>query len=1319
MCIVALGLIAPRSSEARLEPYYVVNGLSFGQIKPRILFVLDTSGSMSWRAQATPKVCQWDSCEDAGDSQRSRIDAARDAIHTIVENIGDGANFGFMTFDQLPPPSSNGSIPSKCNSTDRFRKIYDANGAYLYGNGDNTNIVSSRQQWQLCGDNRPYAYLRYDDLGRNISVANKQSALPSSPMLRGSARSHADNASRKVQFFPEFLGVRINLDHNNADEQAIIALSRGDYGGPSGNNMSTTQRNNISGKDFYYWPYVDGFPGYSQWDAWWLDSWGYTYLGIAGHVAEDNSLNEAALYGPFYLESAQGQANAGPASMDAARQKVLDLTNDFAYGGVDVRGGTPWEAVIGPVTASPPSSNGPFSHTTVASYLKFAKNLSPTDACVPTATILVTDGDPDCTGTGNGSCSGLHNRLDALRTELDSLVYVVGFFVNTAELNKMACAGAGGCPSNGTCSNPCGGTPFKGWDTCYDPDNHGSECAWVANSAEDLALKLGTIVNGILDLDLGSGPGTSATEIGIGNGGKSGDGDIYNTSVSAFTEWPEWFGHVERAPCTDMVDVGGTQVLADYCIDNGVYDFPEANFGPCPRSRTWDAGQCLQLTTPSSRRLYMNDASNNLIQINQTGTTKATSDFIAQLNSGDLGIPGAPFSSTRADQIVAFILGVGWDEDWKLPGLANSAPILIRRIPPVEDEFEPSVGIRDPHCSGRVLQAGREVHDTLVDFATDAWDETKMLSAPSDHFEYQEAILIGDDLGVLHALQYDSGNELFGFMPRYLLPNAVESEAYGGEAMGQPENLDDHVYGVAATANQAWVYDEDLNSGNGGWRHIVIIGSGIGENHYSVLDVSHMSPNSPKGPLEVLWTTFDPALRTTYEKYLGETWARPAIIYHVPDEEFDTVGGVPEAIPEAKVVMASGYPDATPTNSLQGRVLAVADALDGTIEDWAQLPTSSVPVYESTYGAVVDTAVASHCISRYWAEAQETYIVDPAGRLFRWDLARETNHAADFGGKWGTNGGTAKEAFTFRACQGTGSTCSISSSGKAEPFTLPVAVVANNRIDEPFLQEDLIDPKQRDRLLLAFASGNLYDTAVDGGDEDNDFHSSLYVVADDHLADQTKGFDIPNGGGRTTPGTHRSFARVVLSDLTYERVFRPFPTSPEYTDTGNFTKAARPVSAPIIKVAKAIEYVDPQNPDLGTRVIEGVETYSIEFKVYQPSILDCDARFYDKDSGEWYTDPGSTYTIRMTLSSRDGEPFDLIDGGGVTIPNGSNSGAGLVMGAVEQVRDGDCADGTCGPAQGTPSITPCDPNNNPLGAPTRGARGMGYSEVRGFTPYER
>ena len=75
-----------------------------------------------------------------------------------------------------------------------------------------------------------------------------------------------------------------------------------------------------------------------------------------------------------------------------------------------------------------------------------------------------------------------------------------------------------------------------------------------------------------------------------------------------------------------------------------------------------------------------------------------------------------------------------------------------------------------------------------------------------------------------------------------------------------------------------------------------------------------------------------------------------------------------------------------------------------------------------------DIAVGSHCLSRYWGEMQEAYWADPAGRLYRWDLATgisdmtEFPHDGDSGGApWPVNPqgfALATEAFQFPACQG-------------------------------------------------------------------------------------------------------------------------------------------------------------------------------------------------------------------------------------------------------------------------------------------------------------
>ncbi len=88
-------------------------------------------------------------------------------------------------------------------------------------------------------------------------------------------------------------------------------------------------------------------------------------------------------------------------------------------------------------------------------------------------------------------------------------------------------------------------------------------------------------------------------------------------------------------------------------------------------------------------------------------------------------------------------------------------------------------------------------------------------------------------------------------------------------------------------------------------------------------------------------------------------------------------------------------------------------------------PTEAM--FADAFGLVSDPSVATHCASRFWAEAQETYVADPAAGVFRWDLGRETNHEADSGG---TQGATASRALQLQACVGSGSTCVVASNNK-------------------------------------------------------------------------------------------------------------------------------------------------------------------------------------------------------------------------------------------------------------------------------------------------
>ncbi|MGB1698911.1 MAG: hypothetical protein ACPHRO_03080, partial [Nannocystaceae bacterium] len=138
-------------------------------------------------------------------------------------------------------------------------------------------------QWKLCGDNLPYPYIRADEVNMpfgvdaivpETSLFDPSVAPPSYPLLTDAQLQDPNNANRKVQWFNRFLGVRVNLDSANLQDRKDFCQSFGDYGeGPAlaklgqcidGSKIPASLGAGVIGYDFYYWPYVDGFPGYGS-----------------------------------------------------------------------------------------------------------------------------------------------------------------------------------------------------------------------------------------------------------------------------------------------------------------------------------------------------------------------------------------------------------------------------------------------------------------------------------------------------------------------------------------------------------------------------------------------------------------------------------------------------------------------------------------------------------------------------------------------------------------------------------------------------------------------------------------------------------------------------------------------------------------------------------------------------------------------------------------------------------------------------------------------------------------------------------------------
>ena len=497
----------------------------------------------------------------------------------------------------------------------------------------------------------------------------------------------------------------------------------------------------------------------------------------------------------------------------------MNLTDRLVNGGIDAGdpgGGTPWRSTIGSYVseAAAPQDNSYdlTHHATIASYAAFVKTAEAPDECIPLAVVVLTDGNP----SGGEGGAGLYANLASLRNDWGIPTYVVGTFNKPTALNDMACAAAGAC--DGTCSSPCDDGPADSWDTCSTPGSS-VDCAFVANDTDELEDTLSGIIADFIQVNVQTGTGAVVNDSIVNDGDD--DDELYQTVFQAFTEVPEWKGHVVREYCDTLDEMG---VLEEFCTAPSPefsVDDSRPTFGPCPQSRDWDAGECLRMTNWSDRRVYTHDSSNNLIPI--LNGTSAHASFVAELQAQGLLVSSDPQS--EADGIAEFLLGRYAPDNWKLPGLASSGLVVVRRIPEFNSAVTPEVQIRDPHCGGRYynqVDAGA-LPDSLEDLARDASDETLFLSTPADHEEYQEAVLVGDDMGMLHAFQLDSGNELWGFVPRFALSGLAQQAAGGGAlpgslpveqppqgaaSVGQPPALEDHLYGLSATLNHGWVHDE-------------------------------------------------------------------------------------------------------------------------------------------------------------------------------------------------------------------------------------------------------------------------------------------------------------------------------------------------------------------------------------------------------------------------------------------------------------------------------------------------------------------------------
>ena len=304
------------------------------------------------------------------------------------------------------------------------------------------------------------------------------------------------------------------------------------------------------------------------------------------------------------------------------------------------------------------------------------------------------------------------------------------------------------------------------------------------------------------------------------------------------------------------------------------------------------------------------------------------------------------------------------------------------------------------------------------------------------------------------------------------------------------------------------------------------------------------------------------------------------------------------------------------------------------------------------------------------------------------------------------------------ACEGAGDTCTVSAGNPGEPFSFAPAVSSNDRLDDITSVTTAGPITPTDQFLVALVGGNPADDTLRHDTAGSDYHSSLFVMVDDHSSDSAAGFDVPPGAPKAPPGTYDDYMRLALSDIERTRVIVPFDGADEITETRTFNRGTKPIRAPRIFVTGVVDQ------DTG-EIFDGVEVYYIQFTVYEPPYAACDSAFYDEDENEWHPDPGTTFLITFRLTADVASGFDLINGAspgsGADFDDvfGAN-GTGLTLEPVEQIGTGDCANGGCGPQLGNPFSAPCDNNagSSTGGGNSGAALAVTHKELSAFTPIE-
>ena len=278
--------------------------------------------------------------------------------------------------------------------------------------------------------------------------------------------------------------------------------------------------------------------------------------------------------------------------------------------------------------------------------------------------------------------------------------------------------------------------------------------------------------------------------------------------------------------------------------------------------------------------LFRSGATNNLTPLTwntykclSDGTPDTVTGATTGLNSSEQ----ANFSSTQVaslSQYPSMTTGTTGTVDQRTPAAGANMLNFIRGQRGFEgfttNDATKLYRARD-HVFGDIVNA----QPVFVRAPFASYTDTGYSAFKSANLNRSPALYVAANDGMLHALNGDTGAEMWAFMPTMVLPNLYK--------LADNNYANNHTYFTDGTPTIGDIYDTVTDSANPAWKTVLVAGMNAGAQGYYALDVT--DPANPKALWEFKYSTtcYDPTNATTKaatngaDCHIGLTFNNPVI----------------------------------------------------------------------------------------------------------------------------------------------------------------------------------------------------------------------------------------------------------------------------------------------------------------------------------------------------------------------------------------------------------------------------------------------------------